>query len=77
MIIYTPLYLELVLEGLEDMKELKTRQVELDGVPLVIEDTGPGQGKVVKLLSTNPKDYLRADLSPGTVIKFTQQWSKP
>ena len=72
MILYTPMQLELVVEGLEEMKEPAARLVEIGGVPLIIEDTGSGEGKVVRLLSTDPQDYLRTDLYPGTVIKFHQ-----
>ncbi len=72
MILYTPMQLELVVEGLEEMKEPAVRLVEIGGVPLIIEDTGPGKGRVARLLSTNPQDYLRTDLYPGAVIKFQQ-----
>jgi len=72
MLLYTPLNLELVLEGLEKMKKPKTRVVEIGGVPLILEDIRPGEGKVVRLLSTNPKDYLRSDFYPGAIIKYEQ-----
>lgn len=72
MILYTPMQLELVVEGLEEMKEPAARLVEIGGVPLIIEDTGPGESRVVRLLSTEPRDYLRPDLYPGAVIKFQQ-----
>lgn len=72
MILYTPMQLELVVEGLEEMKEPAARLVEIGGVPLIIEDTGPGEGKVVRLLSTDPQDYLLPALYPGAVIKFQQ-----
>ncbi|MEW6423303.1 MAG: YlzJ-like family protein [Bacillota bacterium] len=65
MILYTPMQLELVVEGLEEMKEPAVRLVEIGGVPLIIEDTGPGEGRVVRLLSTDPQDYLRTDFFPG------------
>jgi hypothetical protein len=71
-ILYTPLHLEIVLEGLEKMKKPKTRVVEIGGVPLILEDIRPGEGKVVRLLSTNPKDYLRSDFYPGAIIKYEQ-----
>lgn len=70
MILYTPMQLELVLEGLEDMKEIPAREITIHGVPLLIHDVGPGEGRVVKLLSTDPRHYLRVDLYPGAVIKL-------
>lgn len=72
MILYTPLNLEIVLEGFEKMKRPKTRVVEIGGVPLILEDIRPGEGKVVRLLSTDPKDYLRSDFYPGAIIKYEQ-----
>lgn len=72
MILYTPSHLELVVEGMDEMKAPQTRVVEIGGVPLVLEDIRPGEGKIVRLLSTDPKDYLRTDLYPGTVIKYHQ-----
>jgi hypothetical protein len=72
MILYTPMQLELVMEGLKEMKEPVTRLVDIGGVTLIIEDTGPGEGRVIRLLSTDPDDYLRPELYPGVVIKFQQ-----
>lgn len=70
MILYTPMPLELVTEGLEKMKQPAVRAVIYAGVPLLLEDAGAGTGKVVRLLSTEPQDYLRADLFPGAEIKY-------
>ncbi len=70
MILYTPMQLELVLEGLEQMKHVSTRKVDVDGVPVLIQDTGPGEGMVVRILSTDPRDYLRTDLYPGAVVEL-------
>lgn len=72
MILYTPMQLELVIEGLKEMKEPVTRLVDIGGVTLIIEDTGPSEGRVIRLLSTDPGDYLRPELYPGVVIKFQQ-----
>lgn len=69
-ILYTPMQLELVFEGLEEMQHAPTREVNIDGVPVLIQDTGPGEGRVVRLLSTDPLDYLRSDLYPGAVVKL-------
>ncbi|HHW44946.1 MAG: YlzJ-like family protein [Thermoanaerobacteraceae bacterium] len=70
MILYTPMQLELVLEGLEEMQHVPTREVNIEGVPVLIQNTGPGEGKVVRLLSTDPMDYLKAGLYPGAVVRL-------
>ncbi|MDK2887195.1 MAG: hypothetical protein PWP72_72 [Thermoanaerobacter sp.] len=76
MILYTPMQLELVFDGLEEMQHVPVREVKVGGVPVLVQDTGPGEGKVVRLLSTDPRDYLRSDLCPGAVVKLYQCTSK-
>lgn len=70
MILYTPMQLELVLEGLEEMKHPVVREVMIDGVQMLIEDMGYGSGKVHSILSTNPEHYLRPEFRPGACLQF-------
>ncbi len=70
MLLYTPLPIELVIEGIEELPAAATRSVEIEGVPVVVEDVGQGKYRILKLLSTNPYDYLRPNLYPGAVIKY-------
>ena len=70
MILYTPMQLELVLEGLEEMKHPEVREVTINGVQILIEDIGSGQGKVQKVLSTRPEDYLKPEFTPGAKIQL-------
>ncbi|WP_027719170.1 YlzJ-like family protein [Desulfovirgula thermocuniculi] len=70
MILYTPMQLELVLQGLEEMQHVPTRRAYIDGVPVLIQDVGLREGKVVRVLSTDPRDYLRSDLYPGAVVRW-------
>lgn len=68
MILYTPMQLELVLEGLDTTRYPEYRDIEYQGVAMVVEPAGHGRQKVVKLLSTNPFDYLKPELAPGSII---------
>ncbi len=67
MIYWTPLDLEQVLEGWDRMN-LNLVEIEYDGLLLQVEPLGDGKGKVVRLISSNPTDFLRPDLLPGRVI---------
>nr|WP_236838552.1 YlzJ-like family protein [Caldalkalibacillus salinus] len=40
------------------------------GVNMLIEPCGVYQGRIVRLLSTDPQDFLNPDYSPGQVIHF-------
>lgn len=66
MILYTPLPLEYVLEGLE--KERIYQEVEIDGVTMIVEKINEQESKIVKLISSNPFDYLNPSWQPGTII---------
>ncbi|RJO61792.1 MAG: hypothetical protein C4542_05615 [Dehalococcoidia bacterium] len=68
MILYTPMQLELVLEGFDQNKYPCYQELDHKGVTVLVEDVGGGKRKVVKLLSTNPYDFLRPELSPGTIL---------
>ena len=70
MILYTPMQLELVLEGFDPTKYPEYREVIYNGVPMLVEEAGVGAKRIVKLLSTRPSDYLRPDLLPGNLVKY-------
>ena len=68
MILYTPMQLELVLAGLDQMDHSSDRKVTIKGVPAIVRKNSTGKEEIVQLLSTNPYDFLREDLAPGTQI---------
>jgi len=45
-------------------------EIEYSGMKCLVEKIGPRQCKVVRLLTTNPSDYLRAELQPGTILTY-------
>ncbi|OPY59812.1 MAG: hypothetical protein A4E55_00001 [Pelotomaculum sp. PtaU1.Bin035] len=69
MILYTPLQLELVLEGFDKTQYPDYKEIEYKGVKMLVEGEGFGRKRIVRLISTNPFDYLRPELSPGSVIE--------
>jgi hypothetical protein len=72
MILYTPMQLELVFEGLEKMCVPVTRELYVEGVHMLVEDTRSGEIRVLKLLSTDPGHYLNPAFSPGQRIDLNQ-----
>lgn len=68
-IIYTPLPIELILEGIEkDGPEY--REIEVEGAKLLVEQQSFDQCRVVRLISTDPRDYLKNEYQPGTQLQF-------
>ncbi len=69
MLLYTPMQLELVLAGLDQMVHLPERKTTVNGVPVLVRRLRDGSEEVVRLLSTNPADYLRGDIYPGAPVR--------
>lgn len=45
-------------------------EIECSGMKCLVEKIGPAQCRVVRLLTTDPSDYLRAELQPGTILTY-------
>jgi len=69
LILYTPMQLELVLAGFEQLDRSSEREVTVNGVPAIVKDVGGGKLELVQILSTNPMDFLRSELYPGAMVK--------
>jgi len=67
MILYTAIPLELVVEGIE--KGHNYKELELSGIKLLVEPVDVDRSRIVRIISTNPQDYLNPRLSPGTIIE--------
>ncbi|MBO0993061.1 YlzJ-like family protein [Bacillus sp. SD088] len=68
MIIHTIVPLELIFQGSE--QEFAGQQmITRNGIPLLVEQDDK-MYKVVRIMSSNPDDYLRSDLYPGALISL-------
>jgi len=66
MIFYTPMQLELVIDGIERQNPKNT--VVRGNSIIIVEDDENG-GKIIRLISTDPQDYLKPELMPGTKFR--------
>lgn len=68
MIIYTPLPIDLVLAGFEQRHDW--REMDIDGVTAVVEPTGQDRARIVRLISTDPNDFMNPRYAPGAEVVF-------
>lgn len=68
MIIYTPMPIELVMEGFGQRR--RSEMVMLEGVPVEVEPLSLETGRIIRVFSFDPADYLRPQLQPGTVVQW-------
>jgi hypothetical protein len=43
-------------------------EIEVEGKRVLFSPDGPGQGRIVRVLSTDPADYMDPRFSPGNMI---------
>lgn len=68
MILWTPMQLELVLEGIETMASPQMEHICRLGVPMLVEKTKDGKRRIDRVLSTDPMDYLDLENTPGRYL---------
>jgi len=56
-------------------KETDLIEVEVNGITMLVKQTEVDAGEIVKVISSNPKDYLNLNYQPGNVVQFTPEFS--
>lgn len=69
MIIYSPVPIEFIFEGYDQMK-LNYREIQIENTTMVVDQISSSEGKIIRLISPNPQDYLNPKYQPGTMIQF-------
>ncbi|PRX33590.1 YlzJ-like protein [Orenia metallireducens] len=55
----------------EDTEEMaETMELDYNGVTMEIKVTDINAGEIVRVISSNPNDYLNTQYQPGTKIEF-------
>ncbi len=72
MILWSILPADIVLNNIDSLPAYE--EISYSGMKCLVEKTGATQYKVIRLLTTNPKDYLRPELQPGTMLKYEPIW---
>lgn len=69
MIIYSPLPIETIFDGYDQMK-LNYREVQFGNITMVIEQISDAEGRIVRVISPDPQDYLNPQYQPGKTFSF-------
>jgi hypothetical protein len=70
MILYTTMPQEVVFPAANDVFENQS-VITYKGQPVMVDKITDGEYRIVRLLSTDPNDYLNAELSPGSMISLS------
>ncbi|CUH96155.1 hypothetical protein P22_2243 [Propionispora sp. 2/2-37] len=68
MILWTVMPTELIFDtaGYQPCYE----EVKMDGTSLLVERINATQCKIVRLLATDPMQFLRPELQPGSIVEY-------
>jgi len=69
MILYTMMPHELIFPS-EPEVESRQKMITYQGVPLIVEQMDQENFQVIRIMSTNPQDYLNEQICPGMKISF-------
>lgn len=70
MIIWTVFPEEMVLKNTLEEGVPQYEEIEYGGTKVMVEGISPSQYRIVRILSSNPQDYLRPELQPGAVFTY-------
>ncbi|MGB9839745.1 YlzJ-like family protein [Thermovenabulum sp.] len=70
MILYTPMPYEIIMEGFEKSNvNFKEILIDVD-LKLIVEPMDNFSAKIIRIISSNPMDYLNPEFQPGKIILF-------
>ncbi len=76
MIMYTTIPLEYIFENMEQVENQVVKELNFGGITMMVEQTGAFEGKIIRLISPNPQDYLNPRYAPGQKIYFRPELSQ-
>ena len=68
MILWSIVPEEMVLSNVASQPDYE--EIECSGLKCLVEKIGPRECRVVRLLTTDPSDYLRTELQPGAILTY-------
>ncbi|MGV3488307.1 MAG: YlzJ-like family protein [Tuberibacillus sp.] len=76
MLLYTLIPMEQIFgeDEEEGKKRRKRKTMDIGGVTLEVEQSSDSEYEIVKLISSNPADFLDSRYQPGSKITMKPQW---
>lgn len=70
MILYTIIPIDTIMEGLGQIQP-EYEEISINGITVLVEQLGLTEGRIVRVISTDPQDFLNPSFQPGTMINFS------
>lgn len=70
MIIHSIVPLEQIMSNSEDVSPAEVEEMSLDGRVIQVQAINARQAQIVRLISTNPLDFLNPAYAPGQIVQM-------
>lgn len=70
MILHSVIPSEVVFENYEQVGKMEMRELQFGSITMLVEPTGAFEGRIIRMISPNPQDYLNPRFAPGQKIYF-------
>ncbi len=70
MLIWSIVPSQTIWETAEKESTVKRKIMDIKGAKVMVEPLADGRGRILQVLSTNPNDFLREELSPGAIVNL-------
>lgn len=74
MIHYSVIPVETVFANMEQVEKQELKEITYGHATMLVEQTGPFEGRIVRLISPDPQDYLNPNYAPGQSVRFHPEW---
>lgn len=75
MILHSVMPMETVFANMDLVEKQELKEVVHGHVTMLVEPSGPFEGRIVRLISPDPQDYLKAHYAPGQTVRFQPDWN--
>ncbi len=70
MLIWSVIPSQIIWQSEETEQKPQSKITEVKGVKVLVEPLADGKGRICQVLSTNPNDFLREELTPGSIVNL-------
>lgn len=70
MILYSIIPAETVFANMDQVEKQELKEISYGHATMLIEQTSPFEGRIVRLISPDPQDYLNPKCAPGQIVQF-------
>jgi hypothetical protein len=75
MILHSVIPSETVFANMDVVEKQELKEVTYGHATMLVEQTGPFEGRIVRLISPDPQDYLKPHYAPGQIVRFQPEWN--